>query len=170
MHYERGSLHACISNIGMWWYNWGVLCQKPVSSAGIGNYIPQHLWYVITWPCPWYVIPRQHSWIKNDRKILFSTKFIWYQDMKMIIPMTILSEITTFTVREPLRSLPLRSPKMADGGSGELSPMPRTVFCLQTCKRLSLKHRVRVIVNIMYQCQQRSPTAYTRNASSKETS
>ena len=85
MHYERGSLHACISNIVMWWYNWGVLCQKPVSSAWTGNYIPEYLWYVITCPSPWYVILTQHSWIKNDRKRLFSTKFIWYQDMKMII-------------------------------------------------------------------------------------
>ena len=39
----------------------GVLCQKQVSRAGTCNYIPQILWGVITCPCPWYLVPTQHS-------------------------------------------------------------------------------------------------------------
>ena len=39
----------------------GVLCQKQVSRAGSSNYIPQHLWDVITCCCPWYILPSQHS-------------------------------------------------------------------------------------------------------------
>ena len=37
------------------------LCQKQVSKAGRSNYIPQYLWDVITFPCPWYLLLAQHS-------------------------------------------------------------------------------------------------------------
>ena len=39
----------------IWWYIWGVLCQKQVSWAGASNYIPQYLWGVITYPRSWYL-------------------------------------------------------------------------------------------------------------------
>ena len=45
------------------WY-WGMLCQQLVLRAGISNYIPQYLWDVITFPCPWYLLLAQHSYIK----------------------------------------------------------------------------------------------------------
>ena len=60
--------------------------------------------------------------------------------------------------------------KMAESGNGKLNPMPSTVIYLQIGERLSLKHELWVIVNIIYQCQQRSSTAYTRNYPSKEKS
>ena len=41
---------------------WGVLCQKKVSRAGTSKCIPQYLWDVITYPCPWYLLLGQHSW------------------------------------------------------------------------------------------------------------
>ena len=40
---------------------WGLLCQKRISRAGTSNYTPQHLWGVITCPCPWYLLLAQHS-------------------------------------------------------------------------------------------------------------
>ena len=43
--------------------------------------------------------------------------------------------------------------KMADGGNGKFSPMPRILFCLQIYYRLSLEHGVRFIFIILYQCQ-----------------
>ena len=43
------------------WSTWGMLCQKQVSRARTNNYSPQYLWYVITCPCPWYLLLAQHS-------------------------------------------------------------------------------------------------------------
>ena len=34
----------------------GVLPKKQVPGAGTSNYIPQYLWDVITYSCPWYQI------------------------------------------------------------------------------------------------------------------
>ena len=42
-------------------HTWSVLCEKQVSSAGTCNYIPQYLWDIITFPCPWYLLLAQHS-------------------------------------------------------------------------------------------------------------
>ena len=42
-------------------YKYGVLCQEQVSRAGSSNYIPQYLWDVITYPCPWCLLLAQHS-------------------------------------------------------------------------------------------------------------
>ena len=33
----------------------GLVCQKQVSRTVTSNYIPQILWDVITFPCPWYL-------------------------------------------------------------------------------------------------------------------
>ena len=38
----------------------GFVCQKQVSRAGTSNYIPQILWNVITYSCPWY-LPLAHK-------------------------------------------------------------------------------------------------------------
>ena len=53
---------------------WGVLCQKQVSRAGTSNYIPQILWDVITCPCPWYLLPAQHSSYELRAKTLWRNK------------------------------------------------------------------------------------------------
>ena len=55
-----------VENISMSWdcttglawhdYIWELVCQKQVSRAGTSNYIPQKLWDVITYPCPWYLL------------------------------------------------------------------------------------------------------------------
>ena len=42
--------------------NWWVGCKKQVSRTGTSNYIPQHLWYVITCPCPRY-LPLAHRFM-----------------------------------------------------------------------------------------------------------
>ena len=39
------------------------LWLKQVWRARTSNYIPQHLWDVITSPCHWYLLLPQHSWI-----------------------------------------------------------------------------------------------------------
>ena len=55
-------LHTA-SEVGSQWSlknMWGVLCQKQVSRAWISNYIPQNLWDVITFPCPWYLLLAKH--------------------------------------------------------------------------------------------------------------
>ena len=39
----------------------GALCLKHVSKADTSNYIPQYLWYVITYPCPCYQLLTLHS-------------------------------------------------------------------------------------------------------------
>ena len=44
----------------------GVLCQKQVPRAGTSNYIPQILWDVITFPCPWYLLLAQQSSYTTD--------------------------------------------------------------------------------------------------------
>ena len=41
---------------------WRLVCQKQVSRAGTSNYIPQHLWDVITCLCPWYLLLEHQSW------------------------------------------------------------------------------------------------------------
>ena len=46
-------------------YNSGVLCQQYVSRAGTSNHIPQILWDVFTFPCPWYLLLAQHSSIDD---------------------------------------------------------------------------------------------------------
>ena len=38
----------------------GVLCQKQISKAGAGNYIPGYMYDVNTCPCPWYLLLVQH--------------------------------------------------------------------------------------------------------------
>ena len=43
-------------------YIWGLLCQEQVSRAWTCNYIPQYLWDVIIYPCPWYLLLAQHFW------------------------------------------------------------------------------------------------------------
>ena len=40
---------------------WGGLCQKNVSKARTSNYLPRYLWYVISCPCPWYLLLAQQS-------------------------------------------------------------------------------------------------------------
>ena len=35
---------------------WGLDWQKQISMTGISKYIPQYLWDVITFPCPWYLL------------------------------------------------------------------------------------------------------------------
>ena len=42
----------------------GVLCQKQLARAWTSNYIPQYLWDVIIFPCPWYLLLIQHSLFK----------------------------------------------------------------------------------------------------------
>ena len=42
--------------------------QKYVSRAH--NYIPQIMWDVIIWSCPWYLLPAQHSSLISPSKII----------------------------------------------------------------------------------------------------
>ena len=57
-------------------------------------------------------------------------------------------------------------PKMADSRNGKGHGVLFADMVMVIIEAMTL---IRVIVNIMYQCQQQSPTAYTRNVS-KETS
>ena len=40
---------------------WGMLWQRQVSRPLTSNHIPQILWDVINWSCPWYLLLAQHS-------------------------------------------------------------------------------------------------------------
>ena len=49
-------------------YIWWRVCQKQVSRAGTGNYIPQILWGVITWSCLWYLFLLYNLWVPVCQK------------------------------------------------------------------------------------------------------
>ena len=45
--------------LGIWW----VVCRKRVSKTGVSNYTTLYLQYVITCPCPWYLLANKFSYI-----------------------------------------------------------------------------------------------------------
>ena len=49
-------------------------CKKKVSMLGTSSCIPWYLHDVINCSCPWYLLPAQHSWYKEDidRSIAFA--------------------------------------------------------------------------------------------------
>ena len=54
--------------IYIYMYIWWRVCQKQVSRAGTGNYIPQILWGVITWSCLWYLFLLYNLWVPVCQK------------------------------------------------------------------------------------------------------
>ena len=80
--------------------------QKQVSKAH--NYIPQILWYVITWSCPWYLLPAQHSsFISPAKNIsLRGIVFFSYHSVGFIIPTSAACEVSGIKTENTLIVVP----------------------------------------------------------------
>ena len=109
-HHQIGSMtHLPLFRVRSWnrvrqngTANWWVGCKKQVSRTGTSNYIPQHLWDVITCPCPWY-LPLAHrsmiiiAWIWMTKsfyecifKLLIMYMLWWTDDIsESVIPTTL---------------------------------------------------------------------------------
>ena len=56
-----------MSNLIAMTHDCALVCQKQLSRAGLGNYIPQILWDVITCPYPWYLLLSYESSIARQQ-------------------------------------------------------------------------------------------------------